>query len=67
MSGHPPTSEDPTQPCANCGWGIDAEIISETPDCPHGWQSLEGLPLADIKAMFAAGAPDLNLDPGTSE
>lgn len=60
-SEQPDPSADPTTPCASCGWGVNDEILDETPDCPHGWQSLEGMPLADIKALFAEGAPDLSI------
>jgi len=52
--------DDPATPkslntplCADCGFPAGAEMLAETPDCPHGWLSLEGMPLADIKAVFA--------------
>lgn len=61
-SGNPPPSADPTQPCEKCNWPVNAEILADTPDCPHGWLSLEGMCLADIKAAFASD-PELSIDP----
>ena len=63
MSETPPPSDEPSWPCERCAWPINDAILSDTPDCPHGWLSLEGMAMADIKAMFAAGAPELSLDP----
>lgn len=54
MSSNPPPSADPTWRCEKCGWAINDEILADAPDCPHGWVSLEDMPLADIKALFAA-------------
>lgn len=54
-----------TWPCPSCGWEVDTEILIETPECPHGWLSLENLSLADIKAAFA-GDPMLSIDPTPS-
>ena len=59
----PPPSADPSQPCPTCGRPVNTEILADAPACPHGWVPLDGLPLADLKAMFAKGAPDLSLDP----
>jgi hypothetical protein len=49
--------------CPQCGWDVSEEILAETPDCPHGWASFDGMSVADIKAEFAAGAPDVSIDP----
>lgn len=48
--------------CEQCGWEVTDEILAETPECPHGWTSLEGMTIADIKAVFASGAPELSID-----
>lgn len=67
----PPPSDDPTWDCPNCGWAINDEIIDDAPACPHGWQSLEGMALPDVKALFAEHLPEMSLDPviekGTSD
>lgn len=63
MSENPPPSEDPTWPCPSCEWPINDGIVDDTPECPHGWVSLEGMSTADLKGLFAAGCDDLSLDP----
>lgn len=42
--------EQPGEPCRYCGVPVPAD---GTP-CPACWLTLESLPLADIKAIFAA-------------
>jgi len=63
MTDNPPPSANPTTPCPGCGWPVNDEILSDSPKCPHGWVSLEGMAIADARALFAAGAPELSLDP----
>lgn len=63
MSETPLPSSDPSAECHYCGFPINAEIMADAGVCPHGWLSLEGMSMADIKAIFAAGAPELSLDP----
>lgn len=47
----------PGGPCHFCSATYDGDSF------PQCWQSLEGLPLAEIKSIFAAGLPELSLDP----
>ena len=49
--------------CPRCGWAVNDGILADTPDCPHGWSSFDGMSLADIKAAFAAGCDDISIDP----
>ena len=63
MNDVPPPSATPSHPCPHCGYPVNAEVLADAPGCPHGWVSLDGMPLADLKARFANGAPELSLDP----
>lgn len=46
------SSEEPGTPCRYCG---DPVPLNGDP-CPNCWQTLEGMSIADIKAIFAADA-----------
>lgn len=53
--------ERPSEPCHFCGEPTDPGGAN----CSACWVDLTTMPLADVKALFAAGAPDLSIDPVT--
>lgn len=53
--------ERPGSPCHFCG--NPTVLNTNGPGCPTCWTDLTGMTTADIKALFAARAPELSIDP----
>ena len=58
----------PGDPCNYCGKPVPAaDMPNRGGPCTDCWTSLDGMALADIKALFAADesdGPQLSIDPG---
>jgi hypothetical protein len=56
----------PGDPCHYCGGPTDP-AADDRPDCAACWTDLTTMPMADVKALFAAHDPELSLDPVARE
>lgn len=63
--GHDGPHGTPINPCPMCGQHISDRILSDSPDCPHGWVNLDTLSHADVKALFADDCDGPGLSVGT--